>query len=289
MLGADRGDDDARALARHAARAAEGPARARRATAATVRLPWAIDAGSGAVEGKTKFIFITGGVVSSLGKGITAASLGALLKARGLKVGRVRSSTRTSTSIRARCRPYQHGEVFVTRRRRARPTSTSGTTSASSTRTRRARRTTPRAASTTPSSARSARASTSARRCRSSRTSPTRSRRAILRARPFAGPRRRAGRDRRHGRRHREPAVPRGDPPAAHPARPRQRLLRARDPGAADRGRRRAEDEADAALRQRAAPHRYLARRRGLPLARARSRASCAARSPSSPTSTSVP
>ncbi len=37
-------------------------------------------------RGKTKFIFVTGGVVSSLGKGLAAASLGALLEARGLKV-----------------------------------------------------------------------------------------------------------------------------------------------------------------------------------------------------------
>ena len=39
-----------------------------------------------AERGKTKFIFVTGGVVSSLGKGLSAASLGALLEARGLKV-----------------------------------------------------------------------------------------------------------------------------------------------------------------------------------------------------------
>ena len=51
---------------------------------------------------KTKFIFVTGGVVSSLGKGVAAASIGALLEARGLKVTLLRSSTRTSTSIRAR-------------------------------------------------------------------------------------------------------------------------------------------------------------------------------------------
>ena len=49
----------------------------------------------------TKYVFVTGGVVSSLGKGITAASLGRLLKARGLKV-QVQKFDRTSTSIRAR-------------------------------------------------------------------------------------------------------------------------------------------------------------------------------------------
>ncbi len=47
-----------------------------------------------------KYIFVTGGVVSGLGKGITAASLGRLLKQRGLRV-RTRSWTRTSTWTRA--------------------------------------------------------------------------------------------------------------------------------------------------------------------------------------------
>lgn len=41
-------------------------------------------------DGKTKYIFITGGVVSSLGKGIAAASLGALLESRGLKVSLIK-------------------------------------------------------------------------------------------------------------------------------------------------------------------------------------------------------
>ena len=47
-------------------------------------------------EKQTKFIFVTGGVVSGLGKGITAASLGRLLKCRGLKVDR--KSTRLNSS-----------------------------------------------------------------------------------------------------------------------------------------------------------------------------------------------
>lgn len=49
----------------------------------------------------TKYIFVTGGVVSGLGKGITAASLGRLLKTRGLK-GQARSWIRISTWIPAR-------------------------------------------------------------------------------------------------------------------------------------------------------------------------------------------
>ncbi len=62
----------------------------------------------------TKYVFITGGVVSSLGKGIAASSIGALLEARGLHGHDGRSSTPTSTSTPARCRPFQHGEVYVT-------------------------------------------------------------------------------------------------------------------------------------------------------------------------------
>ncbi len=101
--------------------------------------------------------------------------------------------------------------------------------------------------------------------------------------------RHRPRRDRRHGGRHREPAVPRGHPPAAHAARPRQRALPARHARADDRGRRRAQDQAHAALRERAAPHRYLSRRRRGALLQSRSRTSCAPRSRSSPTSTSGP
>ena len=52
--------------------------------------------------GETRFIFVTGGVVSSLGKGIAAASIGRLLVSRGLRGRRSRSSTPTSTSTRAR-------------------------------------------------------------------------------------------------------------------------------------------------------------------------------------------
>lgn len=60
-----------------------------------------------------KFIFVTGGVVSSLGKGITAASLGALLKARGYKVSAVKFDPYINVDA-GTMNPYQHGEVFVT-------------------------------------------------------------------------------------------------------------------------------------------------------------------------------
>ena len=61
----------------------------------------------------TKYIFITGGVVSSLGKGIAASSLGAILEARGLKV----TMTKLDPYINVdpgTMSPFQHGEVFVT-------------------------------------------------------------------------------------------------------------------------------------------------------------------------------
>ncbi|MBQ7598727.1 MAG: CTP synthase [Clostridia bacterium] len=61
----------------------------------------------------SKFIFVTGGVVSGLGKGITAASLGRLLKARGLKVAAQKLDPYINVDP-GTMSPYQHGEVYVT-------------------------------------------------------------------------------------------------------------------------------------------------------------------------------
>ena len=61
----------------------------------------------------TKYIFVTGGVISGLGKGITAASLGRLLKARGYKVTRQKFDPYLNVDPGTRS-PIQHGEVFVT-------------------------------------------------------------------------------------------------------------------------------------------------------------------------------
>ncbi len=60
-----------------------------------------------------KYVFITGGVVSSVGKGITAASLGLLLEARGLKVGMMKMDPYLNVDP-GTMNPYEHGEVFVT-------------------------------------------------------------------------------------------------------------------------------------------------------------------------------
>src|SRR5437867_2510369 len=62
---------------------------------------------------KTKFIFITGGVVSSLGKGLAAASIGGLLESRGLKVTLLKMDPYINVDP-GTMNPFQHGEVFVT-------------------------------------------------------------------------------------------------------------------------------------------------------------------------------
>src|SRR5881397_3586916 len=62
---------------------------------------------------KTRYIFVTGGVVSSLGKGIAAASIGRLLVSRGLTVGLQKFDPYINVDP-GTMSPYQHGEVFVT-------------------------------------------------------------------------------------------------------------------------------------------------------------------------------
>ena len=61
----------------------------------------------------TKFIFVTGGVVSSIGKGLAAASMGALLEARGLQVTNMKLDPYINVDP-GTMSPFQHGEVFVT-------------------------------------------------------------------------------------------------------------------------------------------------------------------------------
>src|ERR1700681_3500542 len=64
-------------------------------------------------QGETKYIFVSGGVVSSVGKGITVASLGRLLKARGISVCILKLDPYINVDP-GTMSPYQHGEVFVT-------------------------------------------------------------------------------------------------------------------------------------------------------------------------------
>ena len=62
---------------------------------------------------RTKFVFVTGGVVSSIGKGVVAASLGRLLKSRGYNVSILKLDPYLNVDP-GTMSPYQHGEVFVT-------------------------------------------------------------------------------------------------------------------------------------------------------------------------------
>src|ERR1017187_1967061 len=113
---------------------------------------------------KTRFIFVTGGVVSSLGKGIAAASIGRLLVSRGLTVGLQKFDPYINIDP-GTMSPYQHGEVFVTEDGAETDLDLGHYERFTDANTARASNVT----------AASAAATTSARRCRSCRTSPTRS------------------------------------------------------------------------------------------------------------------
>ena len=230
-----------------------------------------------------KYVFVTGGVVSSLGKGITAASLGRLLKARGLKV-QVQKFDPYLNVDPGTMSPFQHGEVFVTEdgaetdldighyerfidenlSRNA-----NHTAGAIWDRVLRKERKGEYLGSTVQVIPHI--------------TNEIKER--IRRVAEASDCRRRDHRDRRHRRRHRVAAVPRGDPPVPPRGRAGERPLPPRHARAVHRDRRRAEDEADAALGQRAAPHRYPPGHRRRALAASRSRRTSARRSRSSPTS----
>ena len=62
---------------------------------------------------RTKFIFITGGVLSSLGKGLAASSIGALMESRGLTIAMLKLDPYINVDP-GTMNPFQHGEVFVT-------------------------------------------------------------------------------------------------------------------------------------------------------------------------------
>src|SRR6187455_2626051 len=71
------------------------------------------DAGGTTVNWRTKFVLVTGGVVSSIGKGLASASIGALMEARGLRVTHMKLDPYINVDP-GTMSPYQHGEVFVT-------------------------------------------------------------------------------------------------------------------------------------------------------------------------------
>src|SRR6185436_16136607 len=69
--------------------------------------------GATVMSKRTKFVFVTDGVVSSIGKGLGAASIGALMEARGLKVTHIKLYPYINVDP-GTMSPYQHGEVYVT-------------------------------------------------------------------------------------------------------------------------------------------------------------------------------
>ena len=215
----------------------------------------------------TKFIFVTGGVVSSLGKGIAAASLGRLLVERGLRVTMMKFDPYINVDPgHDEPVPARRGVRHRRRRRdgpRPRPLRTLHRPAALAAEQRHdgprlperdhegAPRRIPRLHGA---------------------GDPAHHRRDQV-GDPAHGARERRGdrRDRRHGGRHRVAAVPRGDPPIPPRRRPRERALRPPDARAVHRGRGRGQDQADAALGARAHGDRDPARRPDLPHASARS------------------
>ena len=197
-----------------------------------------------------KHIFVTGGVASSLGKGLTASSLGRLLKCRGLRVTMQKLDPYINFDP-GTMNPFQHGEVFVTDdggesdldlghyerfvdvalHRDSNATTGSIYTDG--------------AGQGTPGRlpGRHRPGDPPHHRRDQGTDPPPRHRRR----------RRRHHRDRRHGRRHRDPPLPGGDPAVPQGRRPGERLLHPRDAGAVHRPVRRAEDQAHAALGHRAA------------------------------------
>ena len=177
------------------------------------------------VGGLAKHVFVTGGVASSLGKGLTASSLGRLLKSRGLRVTMQKLDPYINVDP-GTMNPFQHGEVFVT--------DDKGETDldlghyerfvdvAAHPALERHHRL------DLPVGARQGAQGRVPR--RDGAGDPAHHQR-DQGAHPRARHRRRRRRDhrgRRHRRRHRDPAVPRGDPAVPQGRRPRQRLLRAR-------------------------------------------------------------
>ena len=209
-----------------------------------------------------RYIFITGGVVSSLGKGLASAALGALLQARGYTV-RLRKLDPYLNVDPGTMSPTQHGEVFVTDDG-AETDLDLGHYERFTGRTANKQRQHHHRAHL-PGADRQGAARRLPR--RDGAGDPARHQRDQgVRPRRQRGGRLRAGRDRRHGRRHRGPAVLRGDPPARQRSAARPRRLHPPDAAALHSDRRRTEDQADPAFGQGAALDRHPAAHPALPL-----------------------
>ena len=214
---------------------------------------------------QTKHVFVTGGVASSLGKGLTASSLGSLLKARGLRVTMQKLDPYLNVDP-GTMNPFQHGEVFVTE--------DGAETDLDVGHYERFLDTDLRASANVTTG--QVYSSVIAKERRGEYLGDTvqvipHITNEIKERIQAAAPRRRpAGRgdhrDRRHGRRHRVAAVPGGRPAGAPRRRPGQLLLPARLAGALPGAERGAEDQADPALGGRAALDRHPAGRGGLPV-----------------------
>ena len=210
----------------------------------------------------TKHIFVTGGVASSLGKGLTASSLGRLLKARGLRVTMQKLDPYINVDP-GTMNPFEHGEVFVT--------DDGGETDLDLGHYERfIDENLSRDSNATTGSIYSAVLAAERRGDYLGKTVQViphitdEIKRRITRLADRRR-RRRHHRGRRHGRRHRDPPVPRGHPAVPPRRRPRQRLLRPRHARAVHRAGRRAEDQAHAALGHRAAQPGHPARRHRVP------------------------
>ena len=224
---------------------------------------------------RTRFIFVTGGVVSSLGKGIAAASIGRLLVARGLKVALQKFDPYINVDP-GTMSPFQHGEVFVTEDGAETDLDLGHYERFTDANTSRGSNVT--AGAIYNSVIRKER--------RGDYLGGTvqvvphitdEIKHRIKLIADVAGRRRRDHRDRRHGGRHRVAADPRGDPPVPGRRRPQPLHVHPPHARAVHRPRGGAQDQADAALRQRAAPHRHPAGHADVPL-RGRARAWTSAR-----------
>ena len=210
----------------------------------------------------TKFVFVTGGVVSSLGKGIASASLAAILESRGLKVTLIKLDPYLNVDP-GTMSPFQHGEVFVTddgaetdldlghyerfitTRMKKTNNFTTGQIYKSVLEKERRGDYLGKTVQVIPH--------------------VTNEIQEFIKRGAGDGRTTSHRRDRRHRRRHRVAAVPRGGAPDEPEDGPGQLRLPAPHAGAVDPRRRRAEDQADAAQRPEAARDRHHAGRPALP------------------------